>query len=109
MSPMGQGLLTAIAALAAAAILFGVAVMSNVVAGEGGLDGPCKTPAEEGSSMRSRSTLWPPRTECVVTRPSGEITRTVHEWPWVPAALIGAVAAAAAAAGVGALREARLP
>jgi len=109
MTPVGRGLLTALAVLAAAAILYGVAVVSNVVVGQGGLDGgPCKRPAEEGSSMRSQSTLWPPRTECVVRRPSGEITTTVHEWPWVPAALIGSLAVATAAVAAGALRETRV-
>jgi hypothetical protein len=90
MGPLAKAMLLAAGLMAGAAIVYGAALVENVLIGEGGLDGPCVFRAgdEEGSSLRGRSSYWPPRTECVVRDRLGGARVEVHEWPWVSAVLI---------------------
>ncbi len=104
-NPVRGALLLAFALLAVAAAIYGASFVSNVVIGSEGLDGPCvlEGDAQEGSTLRTSASYWPPRTECAVRSRSGELTHIeVHEWPWVPGAVIAlaAVSLAVLAAGV---------
>ena len=99
MSPLERGILAAVALLSGAVLIYGAALVDNVFIGGGGLDGPCVThlrSADEGTGVRtSDRSYFPPKTICVIREPSGSAPRTVvHEWPWLPVAVIGCVVVA---------------
>jgi hypothetical protein len=89
-----------------AAISYGAGWVGTQLSGGGGLDGPCSsTLQEEGGSMSSRESLWPPGVTCTVRSPTdGVVRREVHEAAWVPAVVIGCLAAGIVVLLAGAIR-----
>ncbi len=107
-NPARGALLFAFALLAVAAAIYGASLVSNVMIGRGGLDGPCalKGDDQEGSTLRTSVSYWPPRTECAVRSRSGELARIeVHEWPWVSGVVIALAAVSLAGLSAGVARS----
>ena len=101
MSPIGRSVLAAAALLTVAVLVYGAALVENVFIGRGGLDGPCTahvhSVGEEGGVRTRVQSYFPPRTTCVIRDFRRDTVRTaVHEWPWLPAALLGCVVGAVA-------------
>ena len=94
-SPMAKSLASVATLLTIAAVVWGVAVADTIAFGGDEFGSPCKFGrAEEGSKLRSETSLWPPSSLCVVTDREGEVfKRTSEEWSWVPAAVLALGAA----------------
>ena len=97
MDAMGRAIAAALAFLALAAVLYGVALFDIWFWSGNGWGEPCEFVAvREGSSLTSTADFWPPGVTCETHLPNGEVKTVTDEWAWIPAAVVGCGLAGAA-------------